>query len=146
MKNIVAEKLKTINNSKNDEFVRIELYSLIAHIILSKDFFSNNSDIATLLGEFNIDSKPYLLKSRTTMLGRFLRKIQKADSLELKNFVEVLYNLHKGLEMTSNQLEKESEANNVKIKDENNESKKTKEQNYMDGILKKYSRSGRQQR
>lgn len=146
MKNLVVEKLKMINNSKNDELARIELYAVITHIILSKDFFSNNSDISSLLGKFNIEAKPYLLKSRTTMLGRFLRKIQRADSFELKVFVDALYNLQKDLEMANNQIEKESEAIDAQTKDDSIETKKTKEQNYMDGILKKYSRTGRQQK
>lgn len=71
---------------ENDDSLRIELYGLLSEIILSKELFKKNNDINDLLTTLNLEYKDYVMKSRTNILARIIRDIERLDSDELMPF------------------------------------------------------------
>lgn len=55
---------------KDDEGIKIELYSIFISMILSKEEFKNNIEIKELFKELNIEVRPYIFKSRTALVGK----------------------------------------------------------------------------
>jgi hypothetical protein len=67
---------------------KISFMGAVSQVVLSKQFFKNNSDITPFLKEvFDIEFLEYVMKSRTLILSRLLRVI---DSYEEKKLNEVI--------------------------------------------------------
>ena len=75
--------LSKLSGRTNIEVLRLELYSIITDVLLSKEFFNKNSDIATFTNKVNLNYADYLFRSRTLLLARILRDVKKADKKEL---------------------------------------------------------------
>lgn len=101
------EKLRNLLHSlkgiKNDEIYRSESYSICVVFFLSREIFKNNIDVKDFLErnpeftlfirKYKMGLKDYLFKSRTVIVGRFIRLIQKADIADLKAVVKVIQNI-----------------------------------------------------
>ena len=133
---IVKEMLNRIEHQKDIENIRIHLYSIYTHVILTKELFNKNSDMEDFLCKLGLVCKPYLLKSRTMVLGKVLRKIQRAQEEDLTLFIQVLNNF---IQSDQEVLKHDENIENV-ISEVVKEKKST---NYMNEILKKYSRTGK---
>lgn len=125
-KRLWDKKLKNIKNMKDDEGIKIELYSIFISMILSKEEFKNNIEIKELFKELNIEVRPYIFKSRTALVGKIVRVIERADYDMINFCINVLEN-RIALQVAE------------KKKSESEEHPKKKEE-YMKGILKKYAR------
>lgn len=123
---IINKKLSTIKNSNNIEQVRIELFGVITSILLSKELFKYNKEMVEFLQNINIVCKPYIMKSRTAILGKVIRKIEKIEIDEMKEIGEVINRM---LNEFSDSLNKNVEKPE-KVK-----------KNYMAEIMRKYSRT-----
>ncbi|WP_273750507.1 hypothetical protein [Leuconostoc mesenteroides] len=65
---------------KNSSTERFEIQGIVSTIILSTLYFKHNSDIPPFLKEvFDIEYKDYVLKSRTMILARTIRFVDKLD-------------------------------------------------------------------
>ena len=126
---IIIEKMKKIKSLKDEDQLRYEMYSFFTNLILSKEEFKFNKDIKEFLENFNMEFKKYGLDSRTLVLARTLREIEKLDKDSLEKYkaiLEKIYLKENGESMNANK------KNNIKETDD-----------YVSGILKKYSRNKR---
>lgn len=130
----LKNKIRKLENISDENLKRMELYSIVSTLILSKNIFKFNKDINNFLKILNINFKNYVLKSRTLILARVLRKIEKADMQKLNFYsssIKDFYNKEINNINSNNKEEKVAPTKN---------SRKKSEHNYMDEILKKYSR------
>ena len=123
---IINKKLSTIKNSNNIEQVRIELFGVITSILLSKELFKYNKEMVEFLQDIDIVCKPYIMKSRTAILGKVIRKIEKIEMQEMKEIGEVINRM----------VNEFSDSLN-----ENIEKPEKVKKNYMAEIMRKYSRT-----
>ncbi|HBG7380956.1 TPA: hypothetical protein KRD64_003586 [Clostridioides difficile] len=75
-------KLKTYYrniNIKDESILKIQLYGLVSELLLSKEFFKENSNINVLLDTLNLKYKDYVMRSRTTIVSRTIRNIEKMN-------------------------------------------------------------------
>ena len=94
-------------------------------LVIKKNYFKRNDDLIELLKIFNLEFKDYVMKSRTLLLARILREIEK-----IKDVDDVVLNLKKILIKNINE-----EDRTVQNKGKNRDKK------YLDSIIEKYSRN-----
>ena len=123
-KEIWMKKIRYINNLKDEELIRLESFSVIVSFILSKEAFRANVDLKIFMEELGIECKPYLAKSRTAMLAKMLRIVEKAEKQQLLKYIAVIN------QKISDIPEEE------KIQTQNKKNKK----NYMKEVLELYGR------
>lgn len=131
------KKIKELNDIKDLELVRMEIYSVIVSMIFSKEEFKTNMEIAHLMDSMSIDYRDYVLKSRTIILSKVLRKVQKADENTLRKYIESIVEQH-----ILNESNKNDTDRDIEIDKEEAEKKKSKmnKENYMKEMMKKYER------
>lgn len=127
-RNIWIKKIRYIENLKDEDLIRMESFSIVASFILSKEEFKLNYDLKPFMNELGIDCKPYLLKSRTAMLARAMRIVEKADVAEILNYINII-KLRIQVPDSSNK----AQTNNKKPKE-----------NYMKKMLELYGRKDKQ--
>lgn len=125
---IWTKKIRYIKNLKDEELIRMESYSLIVSFMLSKDAFKFNVDLKRFIEKLGIGCKPYLLKSRTAILGRTIRVLEKAEKQQLLKYVSVI----------SEEIDSLPETQRPETVNKKNE------KNYMKEVLKLYGRKGNQ--
>ncbi|KEI92421.1 hypothetical protein [Clostridium botulinum] len=118
-------RIKNLKSTDEEEVLKYEFYAIFSKLILSKEINKSNKDVVLFLNNFNIKFKNYATRSRTIMLAKTLREINGSDIKRLKYIRSVLF----------------------KILDDNNKKQKTpkisSDDNYVQSILKKYSRINR---
>ncbi|WP_425447708.1 hypothetical protein [Dethiothermospora halolimnae] len=123
----VRNKMKKLQEIDSVELIRYELYAIITTLLLSKKEFSKNKDIKIFLDLLEIEFKEYVMRSRTLILSRMLREVEKADEKTLEFYKNTLGELY--LKENKNDCESSTDDN------------KSEKNNYMNQILKKYSRN-----
>lgn len=78
-KSIWTKKIRYIETLKDEDLIKVESYSILVSFILSKDVFKLNADLYDFMCDLGIECKPYLMKSRTALLGRAIRVLQYAN-------------------------------------------------------------------
>jgi hypothetical protein len=114
--------LSKLNGSMNTDLLRLELYSIVTDVFLSKEHFNRNNDIATFINKINYQYGDYLYKSRTLLLARILRDINKAEKNELVLITRTLQNL------LFNHIEPDTKTKGEKSK------------NYIDSLMGQFKR------
>nr|WP_302597957.1 hypothetical protein [uncultured Cellulosilyticum sp.] len=129
---ILNKKIRQLDNIRDIELARMEVYSVIVAMIFSKEEFRTNMEIACLMNSMGIDYREYVLKSRTMILSKVLRKIQKADEHVLRKYIDCIVYQHLINEHNRNQeiVKQEVKKENPKVSD-----------NYMKQIIEKYKRN-----
>lgn len=122
---VILKRIINLKNLKDVELIKMELYGIVVGMILSKEEFPNNAEIAFFFKQLKIEYKPYLLKSRTALLGRAVRNIEKADENQIRFYLEIIE-------------ERAKLENEEKAKDKE---KRQKKSNYMSTIMQKYGRT-----
>lgn len=128
-KKLILKKIKNIEQNNDEEIIRIELYAIMVSLLLSKDEFKTNKEISEFLEKIDITFKPYILKSRTILLGKIIRILEKSELSELNLFVGII----------KEKINIENEEKEV-IFEKLKPVSKSRQLNYMNEILKKYSR------
>lgn len=116
----VYKKVTGIKRGQSKEKIKMELYGIVIVFLLDKELFKRNIDIKEFLNQtspiFN-SFKPYVYRSRTILIGRVLRVIEKEDkmfcynlSMDIKTFIEKYFDMIDKVNM-DNKLESESEEN-----------------------------------
>ena len=121
----VIKKIDRIKNLEKIENKHYELYPIVVMLVIKKNYFKRNDDLIELLKIFNLEFKDYVMKSRTLLLARILREIEK-----IKDVDDVVLNLKKIIIKNINE-----EDRTVQNKGKNRDKK------YLDSIIEKYSRN-----
>ena len=121
----VIKKIDRIKNLEKIENKHYELYPIVVMLVIKKNYFKRNDDLIELLKIFNLEFKDYVMKSRTLLLARILREIEKIKDVE-----DFVLNLKKILIKNINE-----EDRTVQNKGKNRDKK------YLDSIIEKYSRN-----
>lgn len=121
----VIKKLDRIKNLEKIENKHYELYPIVVMLVIKKKYFKRNDDLIELLEIFDLEFKDYVMKSRTLLLARILREIEK-----IKDVDDIVLNLKKILTKNTNEEDKTTQN-----KGENRDKK------YLDSIIEKYSRN-----
>lgn len=88
--NILLENdLNEIDRRSNPKTIKYKLYSIYVNLLLSQEYFKQNQDIKNLTEKLNFKLKDYVFKSRTLIVARFMRRIEKLDDNEIIIFLDV---------------------------------------------------------
>ncbi|OAB48007.1 hypothetical protein [Paenibacillus antarcticus] len=118
----IKSNLSKLDGNTNTELLRLELYSIVTDVFLSKEYFNKNSDILSFIDEINYQYGEYLFKSRTLLLARILRDINKAEKNELLLIMRNLQHL------LFNNIESDTKTKDKKSK------------NYIDSLMEQFKR------
>ena len=89
-KEIWVKKIKYIRGLKDEELIRLESFSVIVSFMLSKEAFKVNSELKEFMNELGMDCKPYLVKSRTSMLAKTVRVFEKSEKQQLFYYMDII--------------------------------------------------------
>lgn len=131
---VLYEKVNSIKKSDSEDKIRMELFSIFTHLVLSKSIFPRNSDLKDFVDSIDKEFKayrPYLYNSRTTLLARILKDINNKEkinlyhlSLDLKKFVSEV--------IVEDQMSQTSNKNtNISTNEKNN---------YTDSLFRRFKR------
>lgn len=87
------EKISKIDNQlykEVNEKLKSQLYGYFVTLILSKNYAPKNSDLPDVMKEFNLNFLPYVYKSRTILLSRVVRIIEKKNEQDLISMLNIL--------------------------------------------------------
>lgn len=108
--------VKDIENmlfSDSEEEIKSKLYGHFSTLILSKKYAPSNSDLINVMAEFDLEFKIYVYKSRTVLLSRIIRIIEKKDETEIE---KIVFQLEKFLKKGIPEVEEKKEGKNKKKK------------------------------
>lgn len=118
----IREKILKIKIVNKEEVIRYELYAIFTTIILSRELFNKNKDVVSFLDDCKIETKSYMKNNRSQILAKALKDINKAKPEDMHNYKKILSSI---------------------FFIEKNEQKTIKDDNYMESLLNRYSRSKR---
>ncbi|TLQ06050.1 hypothetical protein FEZ48_11195 [Marinilactibacillus psychrotolerans] len=79
---------------RNDQ-LKNYLYGYFASLIISKKYAPNNPDLEKLMAKFGLEFRPYVYKSRTVLLSRVIRIIEKKEDEDLLLMLDNLFDFIK---------------------------------------------------
>lgn len=123
-KTLWSKKIRYIGGSKDKDLIKFECFSVVTTYMLSKEEFRHNVDLIIFMEALGLKCKPYLYKSRTAMLARTIRYLDKAEVNEILQVLSII----------KKRITEENTINNNE-----NVGKPVKE-NYMKKILNIYGR------
>lgn len=126
MNRSMKTRIKNLQDIKSLDLLKYELYAILTTILLSKEEFKSNKDINDFLNLFGISFREYVFQTRTLVLARTLRIVEKAEIDTLEQYKSILIEFYL----------KDKDDKDLNIKD-----KKKLTENYMNKILNKYSRN-----
>ncbi|MBU3569222.1 hypothetical protein IUK39_03395 [Priestia aryabhattai] len=102
-----AKQSKTLNNK------RILLFGIFTHSILSKEFMNKNSNIPEFIHlTLKVEFKEYVYQSRTMVIARVSRIIEKMEINEINKTLDVLNHMFTEIENPVNTTEKARKKKN----------------------------------
>lgn len=123
-KTLWSKKIRYIEGLKDKDLIKFECFSVVTTYMLSKEEFKHNVDLIIFMEALGLKCKPYLYKSRTAMLARTIRYLDKAEVNEILQVLSII----------KKRITEENTINNNE-----NVGKPVKE-NYMKKILDIYGR------
>lgn len=129
MIHMLYKKVSNIKRAQSKERIKMDLYGIVIVFLLDKNLFKRNIDIKDFLNQtspiFN-NFKPYVFRSRTILIGRVLRILEKEDKMFCYNFsIDIKTFIEKYFEVL--------DETNIDNKSENES-----EQNYTDKLFKRF--------
>ncbi len=121
---LLQSELNNLDIRTDTDRVRFKIYAIYIEILLNHDLFHHNDDIKPFCKKLNLSFKNYVFKSRTLLVSRIIRLIEKSDTQSLVLYKNVANSL----------IESYSEGNLKENKTKNNNSKTT-------NIIDKFGRS-----
>lgn len=117
--------LSKLSKKTKPDILRFELYSIYSSLLLSKEYFIKNIEIKEFLSKSNINFKDYVFVSRTQVIARIIREIEKANDETLHILLE--------------QIKLVIFEKSYSYKDKRNEKEKD-EENYIDTLMEQFGR------
>ena len=78
---------------RNKEISLFLILGIVSEIILSKEIFKKNKDISLFLKNiFELEFKEYVMKSRTMIMSKTLKKIYSSNEQEIQKYRKNLLN------------------------------------------------------
>lgn len=124
----IMAKIEARLYKEKTERVKSQMYGYFTTLILSKTYAPKNSDLKEIMEYFGMEFLPYVYKSRTILLSRVIRQIEKKDDDSL---IEMYMKFKEYLDKVE-KLSDSSESENSKMNKENN---KKKRKNIFDDIF-----------
>lgn len=148
--NSLSNKINKLSTINDIELARLEIYSIVIAMILSKDIFKSNKEIKLFVESMDIEIKDYLLRSRSNIFAKVVREIKKADVQKMNICIDIIQKEYKRYLSSYENVELENKRDigidkNVVEDKKNTYSKKPikhnkNKENYMSELMKKYSR------
>ena len=131
---IITKSLNKIKQTKNTELITEQLYGLYTYILLNRNMFKRNSDLKNFIEPLfekinvyytkDIQFKDYVYKSRSLVIARFIRIIEKSNN-DVRNEL-ILY---------AETLLLDEQKNDGQV------NKKRKRKNTVDDLLTRFERN-----
>lgn len=131
---IITKSLNKIKQTKNTELITEQLYELYTYILLNRNMFKRNSDLKNFIEPLfekinvyytkDIQFKDYVYKSRSLVIARFIRIIEKSNN-DVRN--ELILN--------AETLLLDEQKNDGQV------NKKRKRKNTVDDLLTRFERN-----
>ncbi|MEH6945283.1 hypothetical protein [Bacillus sp. JJ722] len=126
---ITFNQILSLRKIKDVDLLKVNLYGYCSQVILSKELFNNNKELVEFIGFLNFKYREYVFASRTIVISRVIRDIEKKDVEELNILRENI------ITFVSHKLEID-----VTAEKENTKSKNKEDSNYAKTIIEKYRR------
>lgn len=110
---LIQSKLNNLDMRTDVDRVRFKIYAIYIEILLNHDLFQYNDDIKLFCQKLNISFKDYVFRSRTLLISRVIRLIEKADIQSLILYKSVADSL---IESYSKNNLKKNKIRNDKLK------------------------------
>ncbi|PFD67329.1 hypothetical protein [Bacillus cereus] len=123
---LLFNKIVSLKNIKNEGTLRIYLYGYSSEIILSKDIFPSNKELIEFITAMGLEFRDYVYASRTVVVSRIIREIEKREMQDLEAFRDNL------IEYFANKFEYSFITEKSRPKRET--------ENYVKTIAEKYNR------
>ncbi|QRZ33086.1 hypothetical protein [Lactococcus cremoris] len=111
---------------ESDDKLKSQLYGYFTTLILSKVYAPMNSDLEDIMKKFNIKFLPYVYKSRTILLSRVIRIIEKKSNQDLSTMLDSLKEYLDSADIKEDSLKKDTKKT---------DKKKRKKKNIFDDIF-----------
>ena len=131
---IITKSLNKIKQTKNTELITEQLYGLYTYILLNRNMFKRNSDLKNFIEPLfekinvyytkDIQFKDYVYKSRSLVIARFIRIIEKSNN-----------NVRNELILNAETLLLDEQKNDGQV------NKKRKRKNTVDDLLTRFERN-----
>lgn len=131
---IITKSLNKIKHTKNTEQITEQLYGLYTYILLNRNMFKRNSDLKNFIEPLfekinvyytkDIQFKDYVYKSRSLVIARFIRIIEKSNN-----------NVRNELILNAETLLLDEQKNDGQV------NKKRKRKNTVDDLLTRFERN-----
>ena len=131
---IITKSLNKIKQTKNTELITEQLYGLYTYILLNRNMFKRNSDLKNFIEPIfekinvyytkDIQFKDYVYKSRSLVIARFIRIIEKSNN-----------NVRNELILNAETLLLDEQKNDGQV------NKKRKRKNTVDDLLTRFERN-----
>lgn len=126
-KEIMAKIESRLYKGKNER-VKSQMYGYFTTLILSKTYAPKNSDLKEIMEYFGMEFLPYVYKSRTILLSRVIRQIEKKDD-------DSLIEMYAEFKEYLDKVEKVSDSSEDENSKMNKEDNKKKRKNIFDDIF-----------
>ena len=131
---IITKSLNKIKHTKNTEQITEQLYGIYTYILLNRNMFKRNSDLKNFIEPIfekinvyytkDIQFKDYVYKSRSLVIARFIRIIEKSNN-----------NVRNELILNAETLLLDEQKNDGQV------NKKRKRKNTVDDLLTRFERN-----
>lgn len=111
---------------ESNDKLKSQLYGYFTTLILSKVYAPMNNDLEDIMKEFKLNFLPYVYRSRTILLSRVIRIIEKKNEQELSLMLDRLKEY-----LNSTDIKESASKENAKKTDK----KKRKKKNIFDDIF-----------
>ncbi|WP_411347503.1 hypothetical protein [Paenibacillus sp. WLX2291] len=144
--NTLYNRISRIRKADSEENLRFEMYAIVTAFILSKEIFKKNIDIQSFIENVqepnSVEEKekfknyrPYIYDSRSVLLSRVLRKIEKGEKQFLYHFaLDIRSHIEKQYDSIIYEKSKETRSNEG--------DKRASSINYTDSLFEKFKRKG----
>lgn len=80
---LLQSELNNLDVRTDTDRVRFKIYAIYIEILLNHDLFHHNDDIKPFCKKLNLSFKDYVFRSRTLLVSRIIRLIEKSDAQSL---------------------------------------------------------------
>lgn len=133
MNNHLEKKIQKLSiDNKEEDQLRMDLYSTMIPFLLSKEQFKRNDDIKEFTNQLKLkkEMKDYLFASRTQIVARIVREVEDFDEIQMKENIKIF----KKYSLSNN-------SNQSLQKDNRNTARQTKAEEKILKMMDKYSRN-----